>query len=96
MKKEDYLRFNLNDHVKVKLNDAGVKLWRQEYEKYLSEEFKKDNYFERYYKQRTDDEGYTEFALWDFMNIFGPHFSMGFNQPTDVNIYLPKLKLQKP
>jgi len=57
-------KFNINDDVKVKLNEEGLKVW------------KKANFYNELQK---DENGYYTFQFWDFMNIFGEHIYLGSN-----------------
>ena len=66
---------NINDKIKVKLTAKGQEIldevMRQNLEKFhLTEDFNP-------YKNYPDAEGYTEFRLWNFMNIFGSYFMNG-------------------
>jgi hypothetical protein len=38
-------------------------------------------------------DGYYETQLWVFMELFGPHLSMGFNQPVETSIVLVSVVL---
>ena len=66
-----YKETNLNYYIKVKLTEKGKEI----YQEYLN------NIFEEYEindipKIEVDEEGYTEFQMWNFVRIFGKHFSM--------------------
>ena len=57
---------NLNGFVWFKLNDYGKRVY--------------DDYFAGFHMKplelKTDEHGYSEMQLWQFMEIFGPHIHM--------------------
>ena len=55
------IEINLNDFIKVKLNDLGKDVYRHSL-------FGQD--------PKVDENGYTEFQLWVFMNIYGAYIGM--------------------
>lgn len=67
---EKYVKTNLNLYIKVKLNDYGKKIHR---------DYWKDTYeaINHSYKLDIDEEGYSTFQIWDFMNIFGEYSCLG-------------------
>ena len=81
--KDDKIILNFNDNVRVKLNDRGYQIWHQDYNKYVSYDFRRplDSF-----KKEADSEGFVIFQLWEFMNIFGSHLSNGFDPPCETNI----------
>jgi hypothetical protein len=92
--KQNYIDFNLNDKILVKLHPIGYEHWMS----------KCNNVFERaftvtqnesvkqhikgieYFKSRENADGYISFQAWDFMNIFGESIWMGGEQMFDINI----------
>ncbi len=56
--------YGLNDIIKVKLSETGIEVLNERYSQY------------GYYKQ-PDSEGYFEFQLWEFMNIYGKYMNIG-------------------
>ena len=60
--------FNLNDIVKVKLNDRGLDIYLHRYDELL---LKYD--WLPPVRVEMDKDGYVEFQLWDFMNLFGKY-----------------------
>lgn len=58
------IKINLNEFIKVKLTDLG-----------------KDIYYHWYNINRfpeIDENGYTRFQLWDFIQLYGKHIGMAF------------------
>ena len=76
-------RLNMNSTVKVRLNDKGQDIYYHINDKY----YKKFNIKRRF--KETDKDGYSEFQLWQFMNIYGEHLKLGSDNPfSDLNIYI--------
>ena len=69
-------KINLNNKVKVKLTSLGVKIHFDHYNK-VNEEYQKQIVKMTYCMPVIDEEGYTEYQLWEFMNIFGNHLYNG-------------------
>ena len=73
------LSFNINNTIKVKLTDHGRDILNEyfsEISKYCAGiDIESDDVISSQYAE--DEEGYTEFQLWDFMNIFGSYFRLG-------------------
>jgi hypothetical protein len=65
-----YVPFNINDEIKVKLTDKG----RAVYESYWMAVLAGSNGLQPPSLNKwTDENGWTSFQLWDAMTIFGPH-----------------------
>jgi hypothetical protein len=76
------LIFNINDCVRVKLTESGLKTWEERFNKYQP---KNDPYtFEKHLESKTDTEGYVSFQLHDLMSIFGPQMYIG-NENSFIN-----------
>lgn len=72
------VKVNINDFIKVKLTDHGKDI----YEHHNDDLIKKveGDYIKEALKPiplNYDDKGYTDFQLWNFMNIFGKHMFNG-------------------
>ena len=82
---------NLNETVKVKLNETGLKIYENRV-KELNEILEKNNAKTKFpiYPKR-DDKGYVNFQLWDLMSIFGKRIHIGCDAPfIDNMIYIDK------
>ena len=70
------MKHSLNDAIRVRLTDYGREIYAQQLRAinklYGREVFRNTEPF-------TDEEGYTEFRLWDFMYTFGIYTYMGNN-----------------
>lgn len=75
------MKINLNATIKVKLTDHGKYIFYHQYDEFnemLGFEYIKPHHPE------CDADGYTEFQLWEFMNLYGQHFVMGASDDLDV------------
>ena len=72
--------FNINHIIKVKLTDSGKDILNKHFSKInkycasLELGYTPTQYAEEYAE---DIDGYIQFQLWDFMNIFGSYFMLG-------------------
>ena len=77
---------NLNDNIKVKLTDLGKDIYYHQYDrtnKFVGKEICKPSF------PKEDENGYTEFQLWCFMELYGPNMGMTLPnviQPLDLII----------
>ncbi len=69
------IRFNLNDFIKVKLSKSGEEIYSHRYDEI--NEFMGECIVPK--PPKKDENGYTRFQLWDFMNLYGEHSHMGFS-----------------
>jgi hypothetical protein len=78
-----YRKFNLNGYVRVKLNQHGKQLYSDYWSPYA------------WLKEpEIDDEGYTQFQMWQLMNIFGTHLYNGCKTPFETTILIPMDELE--
>lgn len=70
-----YCDTNLNYYIKVKLTEEGRMFYKKHYAKYNCDAP----------ELNIDDEGYTQFQIHDFMNIFGERLFMGATLPCETN-----------
>lgn len=77
------MKLNINDSIKVKLNDHGMEILREEHEYYRERMPKLGDFVDR-----RDEDGYMKFQLWDFMARFGKHITLGSIPPFDTEIIL--------
>lgn len=66
-----FVEFNLNHCIKVKLNDKGKELYRNRYVDRFSPEVLSKLDIK---PLDIDEEGYSEFQMHEFMEIYGSHF----------------------
>lgn len=72
---EKYCDTNLNYYIKIKLTEEGRIIYKKHYAKYNCEAP----------KLNIDDEGYVQFQIHEFMNIFGERLFMGATLPCETN-----------
>lgn len=76
--------YNINDKIKVKLTEHGKAILRNEVADTMRK-LKNLNLPDDYFPYPEDEDGYTEFQLWNFMRIFGSHFWNGCPPILDTN-----------
>ena len=67
------MRLNLNDEIKVKLTEHGKNIYYHQYDQLntaLGREVCKPSY------PKVDEDGYTTFQLWCFIELYGVHIGM--------------------
>jgi len=83
------MTINLNDFIKVKLTDWGKEIYYHQYDEvnsFWQKEVIKPSF------PKVDEDGYTSFQLWHFMNLYGNYIDMGLE---DV-IYQNEILLDDP
>ena len=66
---------NLNDWVKVKLTDLGKEIYYHQYDDILKVNPNASKIITPNFP-KVDEEGYTQFMLWEFIHIYGNYISM--------------------
>ena len=69
----DLIRINLNEPVKVKLTDLGKEIYYHRYDRanqIAGREICKPSF------PKEDENGYTEFQLWHFMELYGEYIGI--------------------
>lgn len=84
------MEFNINKNVKVKLNSEGYRILEEFHQQRLRrlEEAIPEYEWRKYKPPETDNEGYSEFQMWQLMNIFGSHMGMGKKPPFELTIII--------
>ncbi len=80
MGKSNDIRINLNEPIKVKLTQLGKDIYYHQFDslnKAIGEEICKPSY------PVEDEDGYAEFQLWDFMNLYGDFMGVGLPNVID-------------
>lgn len=72
---------NINNKIQVKLTDFGKSILDEEVYRLKQASGVPDNYT----PYETDDNGYTEFQLWQFINIFSDYLYNGAIQVIENN-----------
>ena len=71
------IRINLNEPIKVKLTDWGKEIYYHQYDRtnqIAGREICKPKF------PKEDENGYTVFQLWCFMELYGEHMGSVFTQ----------------
>ena len=82
-------KLNLNETIKVRLTDHGKDIYYHRHDE-LNEFIKaRGGKPLQPHFPKVDKDGYTEFQLWIFMEIYGPHIGMCKPAVTqDLNLYI--------
>lgn len=67
------MKINLNELVKVKLTDLGKEIFYHRYDK-INKAVGREVCKPRYPTE--DENGYTKFQLWDFIQLYGEYIGM--------------------
>lgn len=83
------IKVNMNDKVRVKLNDAGRAIDKAEHDAIFNGKTAPSRAYHPSYNEGKD--GWSEWQLWRLMELFGPHMHIGMNVPfeTDIEICKP-------
>ncbi|WP_321388692.1 hypothetical protein [uncultured Enterococcus sp.] len=77
--KTEYQKFNINQFVKVKLTETGIKIYQEKFLKYGG----------KAPELIIDDNGFSKFQMHDLMNTFGEYLFMGnIDMPFETNILI--------
>lgn len=77
----EYVEFNLNDEVLVRLTDHGRRIHREQFNELKS---KYPGIGE--YSLKEDADGWSKWQMWVLMRDFGQHIGMGIEQPFETNV----------
>lgn len=89
------MRLNLNDNIKVKLTEHGKDIYYHQYDRtnaFLGRELCKPSY------PKVDEDGYTTFQLWCFMELYGVHMGMTLPnviEPLDIVFDEPTIEPER-
>lgn len=79
-------KINLNDRIKVKLTPLGAEIYYHQYDEINK---KTGRTVIEPHMPRIDKDGYTDFALWAFIEMYGEHIGVGKRnviEPIDIFI----------
>lgn len=82
------MEFNINDTVKVKLNDFGRAIHRDNWLASQRVIWERGVIGFPYREPIEDDEGYSKWQMWDLMKQFGSHMYLGGMMPFDSKILI--------
>ena len=78
------IRFNINEKVRVRLTETGLKQLEQEHNAIMGPMAERHPFK----PPSVDADGYSEFQLWDLMLTLGKHCYMGPPLPFETEILL--------
>jgi hypothetical protein len=76
------VKFNLNEHVRVKLTAHGRQILRSQHEVWLKSIPKLGDFV----LPKEDEDGWSEWQMWHLMETFGNHIHLGHDIPFDLDI----------
>jgi hypothetical protein len=92
----DYLSFNINDIIKVKLNDEGFRILYSYYhkndEKFPALKSLMPSMVQL--QKNVDKNGYISFQLHKFLDVFGGKLDYGTIAPFDTDILIKQSDLK--
>lgn len=71
--KDNIQKINLNDTIKVKLTPYGAEIYYKQFDK-LNKQYEKE--ICKPHMPQIDKDGYTEFQLWNFIELYGEHIGI--------------------
>ena len=78
------IKINLNETVKVKLTPYGAEIYYKQFDE-LNKQYGRE--ICKPLMPRIDKDGYTEFQLWNFIELYGQHIGIGKTnviEPLDI------------
>ena len=82
------MKINLNDSIKVKLTPKGVDIYYHQFDEVNEAIVAKGCKPLERLMPRIDEDGYTTFRLWHFMELYGSCMTVGCELPCDTNILI--------
>lgn len=80
------VKVNLQDYVKVKLNPMGKEIYFHQYDDTRKQYIESNGYYPACFQPeypKVDEDGYSEFVLWEFMKLYGRYMAVGKPLPFD-------------
>ena len=93
-KETEYYQFNLNSYIKVKIYDKGYEFMAKNHNKYLG---RIPNWVEKKaqdFKDKADENGYTKFQAWAFIEEFGEITSLSRHGYYSIDIRIESKYLE--
>lgn len=81
-------KFNMNETVKVRLKQSGHDILRQQHDEIDRQIRSRGGRGLGPLRINIDDDGYTAFQMWDLMQRFGEHMTIGFEPPFHLDVIL--------
>jgi len=85
--------FNLNENVRVKLTDTGKEIMRKKHTDLVTKFGSVISDKSKIFTLPPEDEnGYSQWKMWQLFSNFGEHIYMGCEPPFDLTIEIPDSK----
>lgn len=81
-------KFNMNQQIKVRLKQKGLDILKQQHDELDQWIRSRGGKGFNPFAVHIDDDGYTSFQMWDFMQKFGGHMMIGFDPPFHLDVIL--------
>ncbi|MBX4266552.1 hypothetical protein [Clostridium estertheticum] len=89
----DLVSIKLNDYVKIKLTDVGIKILKGRHDELNSRIANNGGVnIMGEFKLRLDKDGYYKMQLWDLINTFGDNVDVGLDIPFESKIITATIK----
>jgi len=82
------ISFNMNGRVRVRLNQKGIDIMRHQHDELNNYIRSRGGKGLRPFSADIDDEGYTSFQMWDLMERFGEHMTLGSEPPFHLEVII--------
>ena len=84
---EKWQSFNVNNKVRVRITEFGFEILRKERDK-LQRLFPHVDWSFPHTDFTDVGNGWYETQMWQLMQTFGPHITMGFKVPFETNVLI--------
>ena len=88
-----HMELNLNSTIKVKLLEKGYQRMADLHNQYIGQIRNWEWRDKEYYENKADENGYTEFQFWHFMECFGEVTSIGMADYYETTVLIRKKDL---
>jgi hypothetical protein len=83
------MEFNLNETVKVKLNDHGRSILRENHDRFIGTHHVPEKMV-KYTPPKEDENGYSSWQFWHLMKEFGQHMGLCEEPPFCLTITIER------
>ena len=82
----EWVSVNLNDFVRIKLNETGLRIHRSNYDELEGRIKSRGGKIYDYRAPKTDENGWHRQQLWSVMQDYGKHIYLGCEAPFETTI----------
>lgn len=80
--------FNINDVIYVKLNDEGYEHLAKYHNQWVGKVPNYETRDSQFFKDKANSNGFSQFQMWDFIQIFSSTIYMGCEPMFDLTIVI--------